>query len=420
MPKGVMSTHANTVASIAGALAGIKVHKGDVHLSYLPLAHILAFTLESGVLAIGGTLAYGTPRTLSDNLVRNCKGDITEAMPNFLVGVPGVFDKIKAALVHKIKSGSSFSQSVFKYAYDMRKAALAVGKDTPIFNALIFNKMSAAIGGRVRFIVSGGAPLSKECGEFLKVCFGVPVIQGYGLTETTAAVTIGEMDDPHGYANAGPPFCSVQFKLVDVPEMNYLHTDTDPRGEIWVRGPGICLGYFKNPEKTAEDFVDGWFKTGDIGRVNKNGTLSIIDRKKNLIKPPHGEYIAVERLESSYKNCPLVSNIMVYASESHNELLAFIQPNKAALESWAKKAGIEEHWEELCKDERAEKAVMDALGQTWKETNLKSMERISAVVLFPEEWTPQNGFLTAAMKISRPTIVEKHKDLIKQLYKKLE
>jgi len=340
-------------------------------------------------------------------------------MPHFLVGVPGIYDRIKSALQHKINASSSFSQTIFRYAFETRKAALAQGKDTPIFNLLIFNKMRDAIGGRVRFIVSGGAPLSKECGEFLKVCFGVPVIQGYGLTETTAAVSIGELDDPTAFSNVGPAFCSVQWKLVDVPEMNYLHTDPEPRGEIWVRGPGICLGYYKNPTETAEDFVDGWFKTGDIGRVNKNGTLAIIDRKKNLIKPPHGEYIAVERLESSYKNCPMVSNILVYASESYNEVIALIQPNKLSLEAWAKKNGIEEPYEELCKDKRTEKAVLESLAKTWKETNLKSIERIADVILFAEEWTTQNGFLTAAMKISRPTIVEKHKEMINQIYKKL-
>jgi long-chain acyl-CoA synthetase len=294
-------------------------------------------------------------------------------------------------------------------------------KNTPIFDRLIFNKMQAAVGGRVRFMVSGGAPLSKECAEFLRVCFGVPILQGYGLTETTAAACIGELDDPTAYTNVGPPFASSQFKLVDVPKMKYLHTDSEgPRGEIWVRGAGICKGYYKNEEKTKEDFTDGWFKTGDIGRVNKNGTLSIIDRKKNLIKPPHGEYIAVERLESSYKNSPMVDNIMVHASAEHNELLALVQPKKQALESWAKSNGVNKSWDEICDDEKAEKAVLEALNQTWKETNLRSMERISAVALFHEEWSADNGFLTAAHKINRPKIVEEHKELIEKMYKKFE
>lgn len=137
----------------------------------------------------------------------------------------------------------------------------------------------------------------------------MPVLQGYALTETTAGGTLGEYDDLQGAVSVGPPVCCVEMKLVDCPEMGYTHNDTDPRGEIWIRGPNVSKGYYKNPEKTyaeprflvlimirKEEFTDdGWFKTGDVGRLNKNGTISIIDRKKNLIKPPHGEYIAYVR-----------------------------------------------------------------------------------------------------------------------------
>jgi len=255
------------------------------------------------------------------------------------------------------------------------------------------------------------------------------MLQGYALTETCAGGTIGDFDDFESHTNVGPPLSSVQMKFVDVPEMGYTHRDVDKdtgvsmiRGEIWLKGPNVTSGYYKNPEKTKEEFTpDGWFKTGDIGKVNKNGTISIIDRKKNLIKPPHGEYVAVERLEASYKNCPLVTNIMVCASTSYNEVVALVQPNKINLEKWAKANNVpEDSWEALCKDPRANKAVMDGLLKTWKETQLKGFERICAVALFPEEWTPQNEWLTAAMKLARPHVQKEQKKTIEELFSKFQ
>jgi len=254
------------------------------------------------------------------------------------------------------------------------------------------------------------------------------MLQGYALTETCAGGTIGDFEDFGAYTNVGPPICCVQMKLVDVPEMGYTHNDVVDgvsmvRGEIWIKGPNVSTeGYYKNPEKTNEEFTkDKWFKTGDIGRVNKNGTIAIIDRKKNLVKPPHGEYVAVERLESSYKNCPLVANLMVYASSSYNEIVALVQPNKLVLEKWAKTNNIpEDSFETLCKDPRANKAVLDALTNTWKETHLKGFERISAIALFPDEWTPQNSWLTAAMKLSRPSIHVQQKQVIEGLFTKFQ
>jgi len=421
LPKGVMCSHGNCMSAVGGVLTAVSLNPGDVHLSYLPLAHILAFVVENGVLANGVSIAYGSPRTLSDATVRNCSGDIAEAAPSFLVGVPTVFDKIKAGILTKVAQGSALQQYIFKQAFASKQAAIKVGKETPLWNAIVFKKFKGALGGRVRFIVTGGAPLSRECGEFMKVCFGVPVIQGYALTETCSGGTLGEFDDLEGHLTAGPPTCSVEMKLVDCPEMGYTHNDKpDPRGEIWIQGPNVSSGYYKNDAKTKEDFVDGWFKTGDIGRLNKNGTISIVDRKKNLIKPPHGEYIAVEHLESCYKNSPLVANIMVYASSHHNEVIALIHPNKPALESWAEKQGLNLGWAELCDSKEARKEVLASLNNTWKQTNLKSIERISAVALFPDEWTPDNGWLTAAMKLQRQQVHKTQKDVIEKLYKELE
>jgi len=141
---------------------------------------------------------------------------------------------------------------------------------------------------------------------------------------------------------------------------------------------------------------------------------------KNLVKPPHGEYIAVERLESSYKNCPFVSNILVYASSEHNDILALIHPNKSRLEEWAEKNSLSLSWEALCADQRAKKAVLEGLAKTWKETNLRSIERISGVELYPDEWTPDNGWLTAAMKLQRQQIYKQKQDVFQRLFDEIK
>jgi long-chain acyl-CoA synthetase len=409
MPKGVMLSHRNVMATMGGAFVSFDIREDEIYLSYLPLAHILAFIIEMAILARGGTIGTGNNRSLSSATVRNCKGDLEELAPSIFVGVPAVHDRIKAGIEAKIASSGKLSQAIFKFAYNQKKEAMKRGKDTPLMNLIVFNKFKSALGGRVRFMVSGGAPLSPQCCEFMSVCFGVPVLQGYGLTETCGGSLVSELDSIDISArSSGAPLPCCEIKLVDVPEMNYKHTDNPPTGEIYLRGPSVSIGYYKNPEKTKEEWTpDGWFKTGDIGLLHKNGTFSIIDRKKNLIKPPHGEYIAPERLESIYRNCPLVANIMVYVSSSYNEVIAFVHPNKRALEDWAEAQGIKKDFAGLCKDPKAEKEVLDGLGKIWQNARLKSIERIYAVKLFEEEWTPENSWLTAAMKLRRNEVHKK-------------
>jgi long-chain acyl-CoA synthetase len=417
MPKGVMCTHRNCMSAIGGVLAIHTLYPQEVHLSYLPLAHILAFILETGAITSALAIAYGSPRTLADQACRNCRGDICEAAPNFLIGVPSVFDKIKAGILSTVGSQSAILQFLFNSAISSKKAAMSEGKDTPIWNKLVLNKLKAKIGGNVRFIVSGGAPLSSQCADFLRSAFGCPVLQGYGLTETCGGTTVGEQSDLEGAYSAGAPIASIEIKLVDCPKMNYLSTDEPcPRGEIWIRGANVTKGYYKMEEKTKEDFIDGWFKTGDIGQLNVNGTLSIIDRMKNLVKPPHGEYIAIEKLESMYKNCPLVANIMVFAHSQSDFIVALVHPNKAALEKKVNGSS----WHDICESPEAKKAVMSALLQTWKELGLRGIEKISNVALYPDEWTPDNNWLTAAMKLKRPDILKDHKEEIQELYKELK
>eukprot|EP01121_Diplochlamys_sp_Union-15-3_P021778 TRINITY_DN8_c0_g1_i1.p1 TRINITY_DN8_c0_g1~~TRINITY_DN8_c0_g1_i1.p1 ORF type:complete len:697 (+),score=139.93 TRINITY_DN8_c0_g1_i1:60-2150(+) len=416
LPKGVMLSHENVISAMSGLFSGINIMEGDSYLSFLPLAHVLAFIVETSAIYFGVLIGYGRPRTLVDSAVRECKGDITEFRPTLFAGVPTMFDKIKAGVNYKVSQGSIVVKTLFKLALKAKIAAQRKGQTTPIWDKIVFNKLKNNLGGRIRFVVSGGAPMSPDCQEFLRVCFGVPVLQGYGLTETCGAGSLMELDDVVSVGNAGPPVACCEFKLVDVPEMKYFSTDKPhPRGEIWIRGKNVSCGYFQNPEKTAEDFKDGWFKTGDVGQFIPSGALQIIDRIKNLVKPSHGEYIAIEKLESIYKNSSFIENICVYADGEHYDVVALAAPSKAVLTDWAKKNSIKDadDYEELCKNPKAVKAVLDDLQKIARSSNLKSIEVIKNVKLWPEEWTPDNQFLTAAQKLNRPQIISQcKKDLI--------
>eukprot|EP01126_Amoeba_proteus_P033208 TRINITY_DN3257_c0_g1_i15.p1 TRINITY_DN3257_c0_g1~~TRINITY_DN3257_c0_g1_i15.p1 ORF type:complete len:430 (-),score=83.37 TRINITY_DN3257_c0_g1_i15:357-1646(-) len=418
IPKGVLCTHSNCMASVGGVVKSLQLFPGDVHLSYLPLAHVFAFVVELVCLSKGVSIAYGNSRSFSDRSVRNCLGDISEARPSFLVGVPSVYHTLKAGIMEEVEKFIRPVRHVFDMAYEWKKKSLKMGTDTPILNKLFFGRFGKVLGGKVRFILSGGSPLSRECGEFMRICFGVPVLQGYGLTETVAGGAIGEMDDMESHLNIGPPVCSTEIKLLDCPELGYTHhDDPEPRGEICVRGPHVSSGYLKKDSKRRDFMNDGWFKTGDIGRLNRNGTISLIDRKKNLVKPPHGEYVTVERLESTYKNCPFVENILIHASSHHNQIVALIFPNAQVLEEWADKHNIDETWVELCSNSLVEKAVLKSLNDTWKKTNLLGFERISAVKLYHQEWNTENGWLTPTFKVRRQKIEEQEKHVIEELYK---
>jgi len=240
-------------------------------------------------------------------------------------------------------------------------------------------------------------------------------MQGYALTETTGGATIMEMSDD-GIGVVGPPIPNAQIRLIDVPEMNYSSKDPNPSGEILISGPTVSIGYFEEKEKTDEVYKDGWFYSGDIGCFLPNGTLKIVDRKKNLIKPPHGEYIAVERLESIYKSCIYVENICVYASSQYNELLAFINPNKKNLIALATKQNINyDSYEHLCENQDIKKLLIADLSKVANQAGLRSIEKINNIKLFPEEWTPENGMLTAAMKIKRFEVYKKWQPEIEAL-----
>nr|CAG4714299.1 unnamed protein product [Naegleria fowleri] len=419
-PKGVMITHKNILSIIAGADQKI----GDdpnieyKYLAYLPLAHILEMAAEHVVLKRGGMIGYGNPKTLSDRGAKP-KGDIEVVAPTVLAGVPRVFDTIKKGAFEKIKSSPPFVQWLFHNAYNYKLDAIRHGRESPIWNFLVFNKFKKLVGGKLALILSGGAALSKETHEFLRVCMSCSVIQGYGLTETSAGGCIQYGYQPFTPKNLGSPIITCQIKLISVPEMGYTIHDEEPRGEIAIKGNNVSLGYYKQDQLTKEAYTsDGYFLTGDIGVLHKDGTFSIVDRKKNLTKLVNGEYIALEKLESVYGNCPFVSpnGIMVYGDSDRDYPVALILVQPGYTKQWAHEQGIQGDLNQIIKEPRLIKAVAASLKEEAKKNNLQRMEEIKHFKLLLDEWTPENELLTAAMKLKRSNIVKRYKTEIEEMY----
>ena len=285
-----------TLVSGVDPIFGQYVGPGEALLAYLPLAHILEFVFENAIIYWGGTLGYGNPKTLSDQSVRNCKGDIREFRPTILVGVPAVWESVKKGVIAKVNSGSPVLRNLFWGALYAKGFLMSTGlPGTAVLDSVVFKKVKDATGGRLRICMNGGGPIAKDTQRFISMAI-TPMIGGYGLTETCA---MGALCDPlHWTDNAlGDLESSIEIKLVDFPDAGYYSTNKPPQGEIWIRGAPVFEGYFENEEETKEALTsDGWFKTGDIGEFDKNGHLRIIDRKKNLVKTLNGEYIALEKV----------------------------------------------------------------------------------------------------------------------------
>eukprot|EP01129_Flabellula_baltica_P009377 TRINITY_DN381_c0_g1_i1.p1 TRINITY_DN381_c0_g1~~TRINITY_DN381_c0_g1_i1.p1 ORF type:complete len:706 (+),score=169.78 TRINITY_DN381_c0_g1_i1:25-2142(+) len=426
VPKGVMTTHKNIISACAGACDCIEFLPDDKMLHYLPLAHSMANMIESLAVYCGVSMGYGSPRTLTPRGVRKCNGDLKEFEPTLFVGVPTVFEKIKHAVWENVQEKGALTKFLFTLGLKHKLKALKTGSSGAIWDKLLFNKIRVMFGVQnFRYMVTGSAPLSGEIQDFCRALFGCPMLQGYGLTETCSASVVQDIQDFSNFT-AGVPTGTTEVKLVDVPDMNYFHTDNPcPRGEIWMRGPTISMGYYKNKEKTDEAFSsdpDGdspykWFATGDIGRYNEQGHIQIIDRKKNLIKASHGEYIALEKLESAYRNCSLLDTLIVYVDGLHFHCVIVGVPNRERITSWAASKGIDtSDYGAVCSHHDVRHHVLRDLARIAKERKFRSIETIKAVYLSPEEWTPQNNLLTAAMKLNRSYIIETFRGEIDAMY----
>ncbi|PLB48092.1 acetyl-CoA synthetase-like protein [Aspergillus steynii IBT 23096] len=424
-PKGVPLTHKNVIAATAGIneIVGQYIGPSDSLLTYLPQAHILEFVFENLCLFWGGTMGYGNPRTLSDGSMRNSKGDIREFKPTILVGVPAVWETVKKGVLNNLNKNNFLVKGMFWGAMSAKNFLMATGfpgysVGASLLDTVVFRKLKDATGGRLRIMMNGGGPISKDTQKFLSMAIA-PMISGYGLTETSA---MGALNDPMAWNPdaLGEMPASIEVKLVDFPDAGYLTKNSPPQGEIFIRGGSVTTAYWKNEEETKEAFShDGWFMTGDIGEFDQYGHLRIIDRKKNLVKTLNGEYIALEKLESVYRSSPVVGNICVYAAQDQDKPIAIIVPVEAALLKIARENGIEgDSVETLVHNEKLKGIVLKQLQTAGRAAGLRGIEIINGVVLSDEEWTSQNGYMTAAQKLQRKKIVNHFQSEVDRAYGK--
>ncbi|KAJ3299400.1 long-chain fatty acid-CoA ligase [Blyttiomyces sp. JEL0837] len=421
-PKGVMLAHSNIVAAIAGARTLLVDHFGsdETYLAYLPLAHVLEFTVELTCLYMGIAVGYGSVRTLTDASVRNCSGDIKELKPTVMAGVPAVWET--QGVLSKLKQASDTQRKIFDLAFELKWFCIQWGIPTYLLDTIVFNKIKAETGGRLKFTLSGGAPIPRSTQKFLTVCV-CHMVNGYGMTESCANLAIQQLDQANVLGVVGPPVPSGEIKLVDVPDTSYSSKNRPrPQGEVWIRGPTVMKGYYKQPETTKESLTeDGWLMTGDIGEWHPDGNLSIIDRKKNLVKLSNGEYIALEKLESVYKISHFVQNVCVYGDSEQAYPIALVQPVEKEVYNLVKSKNLFPNVDsmvlaDMVNHPEVTKAVLDSLKEVAKNVELKPAEIVQAVYVAGEEWTPVNGLLTAAMKLKRKDIITKYQPQINKMY----
>lgn len=432
LPKGVMMTHGNVLATASAVMTIVPgLGSQDVYLAYLPLAHILELAAETLMPAIGSSIGYGSPLTLTDTsnkIKKGTKGDATILRPTLLAAVPAILDRVRDGVRKKIDATGGLSKKLFDLAYARRLSSLngswfgAWGLEKLLWDLFVFRKVRAILGGQIRFILSGGAPLSGDTQRFINICLGAPIGQGYGLTETCAGGTFSEYDDTSVGRVGAPLPCSV-IKLVDWPEGGYLITNSPkPRGEIVVGGPNVTLGYFKNLDKTKEVYkVDErgmrWFYTGDIGQFHADGCLEIIDRKKDIVKLQHGEYVSLGKVEAALSISPYIDNIMLHANSFHSFCVALVVASQAALEAWASNQGIMySNFSDLCEKEETLKEVSSSILKAAKAARLEKFEIPARIKLLSEAWTPESGLVTAALKLKREVIRKTFSEDLNKLY----
>ncbi|CAI5454464.1 unnamed protein product [Caenorhabditis angaria] len=421
-PKGVMISHENIVAVTAGQAYNINLNDDDRYIGYLPLAHILEVCAEMVVFSKGVRIGYSSAQTLFDRAPKILKGehgDCWALQPTLMACVPAVMDRIFKAVIDEVNSNSEMFRELFKTCYERKRARYEDGYTSVILNKLVFNKIGKLLGGHVRQILSGGAPLSPETQRFMNICFCCPVVQGYGLTETCGGGTLADVHDL-STGTVGPPLPCTKILLREWSEAGYSPKNNPPQGEILINGPNVAQGYYKNEEKTREEFliIDGkrFFATGDIGEFREDGSLKIIDRKKDLLKLAHGEYISLGKVETNLLTNAIVENVCVYGDSEKSFLVALIVPNQKNLTALAEKLEVDtSDYEKVCQDPKVVAAVQKELA-SYTASKLQRVEQPQKIYLCSEAWTPASGLLTEALKLKRKNIENAFRKQLDKLY----
>lgn len=417
-PKGVLTTHRNICATLGGCeIIGVICKEDDVHYSYLPLAHIFERMVHIVFITGGGRIGY------YQGDITKIKDDLAVLRPTYFASVPRLLNRFYDLMQAGIKQQSGFKKTLIDWAIDSKTSKLDSSGSFNhfVYDKIVFQKFRDTLGGRVRTIITGSAPISRETMKFLKIAFSCEIYEAYGQTETTGASFATDPYDKD-VGHVGGPAPHNEFKLVDVPEMDYHSTDEvdgvpQPRGEICIRGPSCFAGYFREPEKTAETIdQDGWVHTGDVGAILPNGALRIIDRKKNIFKLAQGEYIAAEKLENIFTQIETVKQIFIYGDSLQHFLVAIIVPDKDEVMKWAKANGVEGGFEAVIATEEFKKHLEEELVDKKKEHNLNGLEIPKTFHISTEEFTVENDLLTPTFKLKRNEAKKAYLAQIKDMY----
>ncbi len=402
VPKGVVLTHTQILSEVSDAFPLLSATADDIALSFLPYSHILGRIEIWGHIYTGHTLAFAES-------LEKIKQNLIEIRPTFMIAVPRIFEKIYAGVLTQVGT-NSIKAKLFHWAltigttvahHRMKKEniPLTLVAQYELAKKLVLNKVTAAFGGRLRFAVSGGAPLSRELGPFF-LAFDILLLEGYGLTETTAAICVNTPYDFH-FGTVGKPIGDVQVKIAE-------------DGEILVKSKKVMREYYKNEEATTEVLKDGWFATGDIGEITSQGQIRITDRKKDLIKTAGGKYVAPQKLEGLIKRNPYVSCVLIHG-DKRKYIVALITLDPIKLEEYAKANQIEyDTYENLTQHA----SILEMVRKTVTEANneLANYESIKKFSVLKKDFTVAEGELTPSMKVKRKFLDQKFKAQIEALY----
>lgn len=427
-PKGVILTNGNMVAFVLGIASVVQQEftTEDIFIGFLPLAHSMEIAAEVTFMSLGMRIGYSSPFTLTDQgtaLMPGVVGDATLLKPTVMVAVPLLLNRIRKGIEQALATKGPMAKFLFSFALPYKTYWKKRGFNTPILNRIVFRNTKMILGGHLKAAMCGSAPLDEETQSFLANCLDCALVQGYGLTETSAGATLQDKNDLT-VGVAGPPLNGVFIKLVDWIEGGYRVTDKPfPRGEVVIGGPTVAAGYFKNPVLTNEFFKDDgqirWFYSGDIGEFLPTGLLRIIDRKKDLVKLQYGEYVSLGKIETALKSHPLVDNVCVYASPLSTFTVALIQPNEDALRQIAKPLNYTASvpFAQLCTEPLVNSAATDSLSAHCAKAGLVKFEIPHKYMLCKEVWTPENELVTAALKIRRLQIQKFYQNEIDAIYR---
>jgi long-chain acyl-CoA synthetase len=403
-PKGAMLTHGNLTSNVVSSIDPYGLGAGEVALNILPLSHILERTVDFAYFYRGATIAYAEDVTrVADNM--------QEVRPHYFAAVPRLFEKMQGRILETVAQAPPARQKIFRwalgvaqerlpYVIDQKPMPTGLAWKAAIADRLVFRKIVDRLGGRIKFIISGGAPLSPELAAFF-IGAGIEIYEGYGLTETSPVIAANS-PKARRIGTVGKPIPGVEVKIAE-------------DGEILTRGPHVMRGYFNNDEATEKSIdSEGWFYTGDIGLIDEDGFLKITDRKKDIIVNAYGKNIAPQPLENLLKTSPYI-NTPVLLGDRRKFIAALIVPNFERLERDAKKMGLEfASSEEMVADPKIRAIVQKEIDHF--NDQLGRQEQIRKFTLLPRDFSIDEDEITPSLKVKRKNIDKKYRPLIDAMY----